>query len=109
VRLLFAAAVLVACCTAPGAAQRAPKPVVHTVIIDATSFSEASLTIRAGDTVEWVNKDVIPHTATAAGKGGFDSGAIAPGTSWRHRFRAKGRLPYACSFHSTMKAMLRVR
>jgi plastocyanin len=109
VRLLIAAALLVACCVAPGAAQRAPKPVVHTVVIDATSFSVASLTIRAGDTVEWVNKDVIPHTATAAQKGGFDSGVIAAGKAWRHTFDKPARLSYECIFHPTMKATLRVR
>jgi plastocyanin len=107
-RLLVAAAVL-AICVAPGAAQRAPKPVVHRIVIDATSFSETSLTIRTGDTVEWLNRDVIPHTATAAGKGGFDSGVIAAGQSWRHTFNKAGRLPYECSFHPTMKATLRVR
>lgn len=106
-RSLLGAAVLIACCVAPGAAQRAPKPVVHTVTIDATSFSPASLTIRPGDTVKWVNKDVIPHTATA--KGGFDSGTIAAGASWRHTFKTKGALPYVCTFHPTMKGTLRVR
>jgi plastocyanin len=103
------AALVVACCVAPGAAQRAPKPVVHRIVIDATSFSESNLTIRAGDTVEWLNKDVIPHTATATGKGGFDSGVIPAGQAWRHTFDKAGRLPYVCSFHPTMKATLRVR
>lgn len=104
----MAAAVLTACCVAPGAAQRASKPAVHTVTIDATSFSPAALTIRPGDTVEWVNKDVIPHTATAAQKGGFDSGEIAAGKSWRHTFKSKGIVPYVCTFHPTMSGGLRV-
>ena len=108
VRLLLAALVL-ACCVAPGAAQRARKPVVHRIVIDATSFSKTALTIRTGDTVEWQNKDVIPHTATAAGKGGFDSGVILAGQSWRHTFDKAGRFPYICSFHPTMKATLRIR
>jgi plastocyanin len=107
-RFLMAVLVL-ACCVAAGAAQHAPKPVVHRIVIDATSFSETSLTIRTGDTVEWLNKDVIPHTATATKKGGFDSGVIPAGQSWRHTFDKAGRLPYVCSFHPTMKATLRVR
>ena len=48
------------------------KPVTHTVTIDATRYQPARLVVHAGDTVVWVNKDVIPHTATAKG-GGFDS------------------------------------
>ena len=41
------------------------KPVTHTVTIDATSYQPARLAVHAGDTVVWVNKDLIPHTATA--------------------------------------------
>ena len=108
-RALGLAAILTLCCVAPGATQRPPKPVIHTVTIDAASFSPASLTIRPGDTVHWVNKDLIPHTATAAGKGGFDSGSIAPGKWWRHTFKTKGTLPYVCTFHPTMKGKLEIR
>ena len=103
------ALMMVVCCAASGAAQRAPKPVVHTVTIEATSFKPASLTIRPGDTVEWVNKDLMPHTATAAGKGGFDSGTIATGKSWRRTFTTGGELPYVCTFHPAMKGTVQVR
>ncbi len=102
--------VLVVCCAAPNAAQRATKPVLHTVVIDATRFSPASLTIRPGDSVEWVNKDLIAHTATReASKDGFESGVIAPGKSWRRTFKTTGELAYTCRFHPTMKATLQVR
>ena len=105
----FAAVMLVVCCAAAGAAQRAPKPVVHTVTIEATSFKPASLTIRPGDTVEWINKDLMPHTATAAGKSGFDSGTIAAGKSWRRTFKTSADLPYVCTFHPSMKGTVQIR
>lgn len=89
-------------------AQKRRTPGVHTVTITATSFQPASLTITPGDSVVWVNKDVIPHTATSVKPDAFDSGTLAPGTSWTHRFTRAADLGYLCLFHPTMKATLTV-
>lgn len=89
--------------------QKERKPVTHTVTIDATSYSPASLTITAGDSVVWVNKDMIPHTATSKKAGVFDSGAIAAGKSWKQTVKTKGELAYICQFHPTMKGTLIVK
>ena len=94
---------------ATAATQKARKPVTHTVTIDATSFQPASLTIAAGDVVLWVNKDIIPHTATSSKAGVFDSGTLAPGKSWKHTFKTGGEIPYLCQFHLTMKGTVRVK
>ena len=88
--------------------QKGRKPVTHTVTIDATSFQPASLTLKPGDSVVWVNKDIIPHTATSQKTGVFDSGTIAAGKSWKATFTTKGQHAYVCLFHPTMKATLRV-
>ena len=80
-------------------AQRAArKPATHTITIDGTKFTPADLTVKAGDTVVWVNKDILAHTATAA-KSGFDSKVIQPGKSWKFVARTKGEFPYTCAFH----------
>jgi plastocyanin len=85
---------------------REAKPVTHTVtIVDATRYQPARLVVHVGDTVVWVNKDVIPHTATAKG-GSFDSKALAAGASWRLTVKAKGATDYACLFHPTMTARI---
>jgi plastocyanin len=68
------------------------------VTIDGASFSPADLTVKAGDTVVWVNKDLLAHTATAT-SGAFDSKVIQPGNSWRFVAKAAGTFPYTCSFH----------
>ena len=96
-------------CAAVAAAQRASKPATHTVTIDATSFQPTTLTIKAGDTVVWVNKDVMPHTATASAAKGFDSGVLLSGKSWKQVFKTKGTQPYVCIFHPTMKGKLVVK
>ena len=79
----------------------------HTVTIEGASFSPASLTIAAGDTVQWVNKDPYPHTATSTGKG-FDSGTIAADKSWKVTLDRRGEFPYVCSLHVTMKGIVKV-
>ena len=83
------------------------KPATHTVTIDATSYQPKSLVVAAGDTVVWVNKDLIPHTAT--GKGVFDSTVIPAGSSWTYTASKKGVTDYACLFHPTMTGTLTVK
>lgn len=81
----------------------------HTVTIDAVSFRPATITIAPGDTVVWVNRDIVPHTSTAGVRGGFDSGTIAAGASWKRTFTQKGALAYVCQFHPAMKGTVLVR
>jgi plastocyanin len=81
-----------------GAAASPRKPATHTVTIDGARFSPAELTVNAGDTVVWVNKDILAHTATAK-DASFDSKVIQPGKSWRFVVQRKGAVPYTCSFH----------
>jgi plastocyanin len=83
------------------------QPVTHTVTIDASTFKPSTLTIRAGDAVVWVNKDIIPHTATSEA-GPFDSGTLDAGKSWRLTASRTGEFPYVCAFHPTMKGTLKV-
>ena len=85
----------------------ARKPVTHTVAVDSMRFSPATLTVNLGDSIVWVNKDILPHTATTL-KPGFDSKVIQPGKSWRYTVRKKGEFAYTCSFHP-MNAILRVK
>lgn len=92
---------------APGAA--APKPKKYTItIVDAMHYEPASLTVRAGDMITWVNKDVVQHTATSAAAG-FDSPAVSPEKSWTYTARKKGTFLYNCRFHPLMKGSLTVR
>ena len=85
-------AIAVAAATGSAGAHNPPKtkPVTHRVTIDATSFKPAELTIRAGDSVVWMNRDVIPHTATQSGGKGFDSGTLKSGDAWKHTFKTAG-------------------
>ena len=90
------------------AGQTARKPKTHTVVMEGTAFTPANLTVAAGDSVVWANKDPFPHTATS-NEGGFDSNQVQAGKSWKYVARKKGEFAYICSLHPTMKGTLRVK
>jgi plastocyanin len=69
-------------------------------------FSPATIEIKKGNTVEWKNDDITPHTATSAA---FDSGSIASDAGWRHTFTQAGSFPYYCTFHPEMKGTVVVK
>jgi|SRR4051812_19198855 len=79
----------------------------HVITMEGMQFTPAVVTVRPGDKVVWRNKDLVPHTATAAGS--FDSGAIAPGKSWTWTAKAKARGDYICVYHPGMKAKVVVQ
>ena len=76
--------------------------------IESMRFQPEVLTVAPGDTIVWVNKDLVPHTATSEA-GRFDSKDIQADRSWRYTVRKTGDFAYICTFHPTMKAMLRVK
>jgi plastocyanin len=83
-----------------------------TVAIRAFKFEPATVTVNVGDTVEWKNDDIVPHTATADGeaqKPAFDSGTIQTGATWRYVARNKGTYNYTCTLHPNMKGELIVQ
>lgn len=80
----------------------------YVVTIENMRFVPESLTVRRGERVVWVNKDLFPHTATA-GAQAFDSGSIAANASWTYVADKPGDYAYGCTFHPTMKATLVVR
>lgn len=83
----------------------APEARTHTVTITAMRFDPAALVVREGDTIEWINEDLVPHTATSR-VARFDSGTIAPGASWTWTARSSGSAPYVCSLHPTMSGRI---
>jgi len=76
-----------------------------TVTIQKLVFSPATITAKVGDTVEWVNKDVIAHTATV--KGGWDV-MIPAKKSASIVLKKAGSVDYYCRFHPNMKGHITV-
>ena len=106
---LFAAAGLVLALSGGGAVFEphgaAPVAKRHVVEIKGFGFEPAELTVAPGDTVVWINRDLVPHTATAEDEA-WDSGTLGENASWQMIASAKGRHHYFCRFHPTMKSAL---
>jgi len=83
----------------------APALAVH---LSGLGFRPATLTVRRGDRVVWLNDDLIVHTVTAA-DGSFDSGDLQGGKSWSFTPREKGTFRYACRYHPNMTGTLVVQ
>jgi plastocyanin len=77
------------------------------IAMEGMQFQPATVTVKRGDKVVWQNKDIVPHTATAAGK--FDSRDIAVNRSWSWTAKTPGRYEYVCTYHPTMKGALVVQ
>lgn len=92
---------------APAAASAAAGPGVAVVEISAFKFPE-TLTIQAGQTVRWVNRDPVEHTIT------FDQADIASppigqGGAFSHTFTQAGTYTYHCTPHPFMKGVIVVQ
>ena len=77
----------------------------HAVSMVGFKFDPPKLEVHVGDTVEWVNRDFVAHTATADDKT-FDTGKLEAGASKRLVMTKAGTFPYTCHFHSGMKGTL---
>jgi plastocyanin len=92
----------------PAASGSAPSKTVM-VTIKNYAFDPATVTVHAGDTVEWKNDDSMDHTATDEvdpQKRAFDSGNIQQGKTWTYVAGKKGTYNYFCSIHPFMKGKL---
>ena len=51
-------------------------PATKTVNIENFAYDPATLTIELGDSVKWINKDNMVHTATRTDQPAFDTGSL---------------------------------
>jgi plastocyanin len=80
-----------------------PAPVSgNQVTIDGFAFAPATLTVAAGTSVTWTNRDEEPHTV-AAGDGSFHSPGMGTGATFSHTFATPGTFDYVCSIHPMMR------
>jgi plastocyanin len=64
------------------------------------------MSAKVGDTIEWVNKDILVHTATAR-NGDWDV-MMPPKKTVTLVLKKAGMIDYYCRFHPNMKATLTV-
>jgi plastocyanin len=71
------------------------------VKIDNFSFGPAALTVAAGTTVTWTNRDDIPHTVVST-ENVFKSKVLDTDEKFSYTFAKAGTYPYFCSIHPKM-------
>jgi plastocyanin len=76
------------------------------ITMDNLVISPAEASAKVGDTIEWINKDVFAHTATAR-NGDWDVN-LPPKKTGTLVLKKAGAVEYYCRFHPNMKAVLRV-
>jgi plastocyanin len=76
------------------------------IVMENLVISPAEISVKAGDTIEWVNKDVFAHTATAR-NGDFDV-TMPPKKTVTSVVQKPGTVEYYCRFHPNMKAVLTI-
>ena len=95
--MAFVTGAALACVIAPSVAQHNVVPVT----IDNFVFEPERLTVKAGTTVTWVNRDDIPHTVVSTDKV-FKSKVLDTSETFSFTFSAAGTFPYFCSLHPKM-------
>jgi plastocyanin len=75
-------------------------PGQHVVEISGMKFTPSALEVHRGDTITWINRDMVPHTATASQSPGFDTGTILSGDSAKVIAGDGGE--YICRLHPVM-------
>ena len=94
-------------CTVPAMAQlpHAVGKTLH-IKIENVSFGRAPKGARVGDVIQWANKDIVDHTATAR-DGSFDV-IIPAGKSASTVLNKAGLIAVYCRYHPNMTSEIRV-
>jgi plastocyanin len=69
-------------------------------------IAPAEVSAKVGDTIEWINKDVFVHTATAR-NGDFEV-TMPPKKTVTSVLKKAGSIEYYCRYHPNMKATLTI-
>ena len=85
----------------PLAVQNSTGVQVVQIAISGNHYIPAQIRVSRGATVVWSNQDDTPHTVTST-DGGWGSGEIQPGATFRYTFTEPGLYSYFCVLHPNM-------
>ena len=102
------AALAIVASLALGSTAVAGEPSASVVVAKEFMFSPATLTVAAGTTVTWSNRDEEPHTVVSE-TGLFRSAALDTNESFSFRFDQPGTYRFVCSIHPQMTGTIIVQ
>lgn len=76
----------------------------HIVVIDGMKFGAVPSGVRVGDTIEWVNRDIFRHTATA--RDGSFNVDLPAGAKAAVTVKRAGAVAFFCRYHPGMTGTL---
>ena len=80
---------------------------VAEVRIEGYRYLPAEITIKAGESVRWINHEKrTSHSIVFPAEGGLESERLFPLESWQRRFEKPGRYDYHCGPHPEMKGVV---
>ena len=105
VRILLMVCILtsIGCATEDLVAQ--PSGETHVIEITGMKFIPENVDAMPGDTITWVNRDFVPHTATGK-DGSWDTGTLAKDESKSLVVTEGMTAAYFCKFHPNMTATI---
>ncbi len=105
-RFSGAAALLALTLASATSARPAAPPQKYTVVMANMSYGKLPGGVKVGDTITWVNRDTVPHTATARDKS-FDV-RVQQGQSVSMVVKKAGNVAFYCIYHPGMRGTLTV-
>jgi plastocyanin len=101
------AAALLALALPTAANARSPTPPQkYTVVMANMSYGKLPGSVKVGDTITWINRDTVPHTATARDKS-FDV-RVGQGQTVSMVVKKAGSVAFYCIYHPAMRGTLAV-
>ncbi len=97
-----ATAAMLAVVVLPGWAQNATQASAGAISIDNFTFTPQTLTVKAGTTVTWTNRDDIPHGIASQNNAFARSNALDTDDSYSFTFTTPGTFKYFCYIHPHM-------
>jgi plastocyanin len=80
------------------------QPHVYTISISDMKFHPEKIKVHKGDTVVWINNDLVAHCVTGFSNKRWSSSAINSGGSWKWVVTQSS--DYYCAIHPVMKGKL---
>lgn len=111
--LIVATGVVLVTARSPDAAVTPATASVNEVDITDFKYAPAAISVKAGTTITWTNRDSAPHTATSGASPNpdrvFETDIITKGQSKKIKISKRGTFEYYCALHPFMKATVTVR
>ena len=82
------------------------KPALYQVKIEQMKFVPEEISVNKGDTIIWINNDMVAHDITAQDKS-WTSSALQPGQTWK--MAVTNNADYYCSIHQVMKGKIKLK